>query len=164
MSSDPADPHASFVKTPKQLIVLVALAFVVPVLVIWFLAHFVGGSGAKTDAQAQSPEAVQQRLARVGSVVQQAPAGSTALGSGSEVYASSCAACHVAGVLGAPKTGDAAAWKPRIAQGFDTLVKHANEGFKAMPPKGGNTALDPQEVARAVAFMANESGAQFTAP
>ncbi|HRK57146.1 MAG TPA: c-type cytochrome [Burkholderiaceae bacterium] len=164
MSSGPADPHASFIKTPKQLIILVALAFVVPVLVIWLLAHFVAGDGAKAGAQAQSPEAVQQRLAKVGSVVQQAPTGSAGLGSGSEVYASSCAACHDPGVLGAPKPGDAAAWKPRIAQGFDTLVKHATEGFKAMPPKGGNAALDPQEVARAVAFMANESGAQFKAP
>lgn len=165
MSSDQADPHASFIKTPKQLIILVALAFVVPVLVIWMLASFVGGGGnAQAQAQAQQPEAVAERLAPVGQVAQKAEAGAQALASGSDVYAASCAGCHSAGVLGAPKVGDVAGWKTRIAQGFDTLVKNATNGIRAMPPKGGNAALDPKEVARAVAYMANESGAQFKAP
>jgi cytochrome c5 len=51
-----------------------------------------------------------------------------------------------------------------LKQGFDTLVKHAVEGFKAMPPKGGNPDLDPIEVARAVAFIGNQSGGKFTEP
>jgi len=67
-------------------------------------------------------------------------------------------------VAGAPKAGDKKAWAPRIAQGYDTLVKHATEGYKGMPPKGGGADLDPQEVARAVAWMANQGGASFKEP
>jgi cytochrome c5 len=83
---------------------------------------------------------------------------------GEAVYNLACAACHASGAAGAPKAGDAGAWGPRIKQGFDTLIKHATEGFKAMPPKGGNADLDPIEVARAVAFMANKAGANFKEP
>jgi cytochrome c5 len=80
------------------------------------------------------------------------------------VYQSACAACHSTGAAGSPKLGDAAAWGPRIKQGFDTLVTHAVDGFKAMPAKGGNPDLDPIEVARAVVFMGNKSGGKFTEP
>jgi cytochrome c5 len=86
------------------------------------------------------------------------------LQSGEAVYKGACAACHGTGVAGAPKTGDAAAWAPRMRQGFETLVKHAVEGFKAMPPKGGNADLDPVEVARAVAYIGNLSGGKFKEP
>ena len=56
--------------------------------------------------------------------------------SGAEVYQASCFACHATGALNAPKLGDAAAWEPRIAQGFDVMLEHAIKGFNAMPPKG----------------------------
>ncbi len=52
------------------------------------------------------------------------------------LYNQSCIACHASGAAGAPKTGDAAAWKPRLEQGMDTLLKHTKEGLNAMPPKG----------------------------
>jgi cytochrome c5 len=90
--------------------------------------------------------------------------GPKSLQTGEAVYVAACSACHAAGVAGAPRVGDAAAWAPRIKQGFDLLVKHAVEGFKAMPPKGGNANLDSVEVARAVAFMGNQSGAKFKEP
>lgn len=51
-------------------------------------------------------------------------------------YNQSCTFCHGTGAAGAPKTGDKAAWEPRMAKGMDTLVKHARDGFNAMPPKG----------------------------
>ncbi len=51
-------------------------------------------------------------------------------------YNQSCTFCHGTGAAGAPKTGDKAAWEPRLAKGMDTMVKHAREGFNAMPPKG----------------------------
>jgi cytochrome c5 len=86
------------------------------------------------------------------------------LQTGEAVYAAACSACHAAGIAGAPRTGDVAAWAPRIKQGFDLLVKHAVEGFKTMPAKGGNPNLDPIEVARAVAFMGNKSGGKFKEP
>jgi cytochrome c5 len=51
-------------------------------------------------------------------------------------YNKSCAVCHAAGVAGAPKTGDAAAWEPRMAKGMDALVASIKNGLNAMPPKG----------------------------
>lgn len=158
--------HTSPIRTPKQLITVVVLAFVVPVIVIIMLATFVAGNkvtGAGSDSM--TPEAIAERLRPVGTVAYAAAStGPRALQSGEEVYKAACSACHAAGVAGAPKAGDVAAWAPRIKQGFDTLVKHAVEGFKAMPAKGGNASLDPIEVARAVAFMANEAGAKFKEP
>lgn len=160
-----ADPHSSPIKTPRQLITVVLLAFVVPIVVIVLLASYAARGGAGADAAAMKPEAVAQRLAPIGQVEKQAASGDVkALQTGEAVYNASCVACHGAGIAGAPKTGDAGAWSPRIGQGFDTLVKHAVGGYKAMPPKGGNAALDPIEVARAVAFMGNKSGAKFKEP
>jgi cytochrome c5 len=160
-----SDEHKPPIKTPRQLITVVVLAFAVPVIVIILLATFVAGrptGGAGSDAM--TPEAVAERLRPVGAVALQAAAGPRTLQSGEAVYKAACAACHTAGVAGAPKTGDNAAWGARLKQGFDTLVKHAVEGFKAMPPKGGNPDLDPIEVARAVAYMGNQSGGKFTEP
>jgi cytochrome c5 len=74
-----------------------------------------------------------------------------------------CSACHAVGALGAPKIGDKSAWAPRISQGYDTLVKHAIQGIRSMPARGGNAALTDGEVANAVAYMANQSGASFKA-
>lgn len=80
---------------------------------------------------------------------------------GQSVYQSKCLACHATGAAGAPKMGDKADWEPRIAQGMDTLVKHAIEGFKGakgyMPPKGGFTSLSDDEVKAAVAYMVKEN-------
>lgn len=156
----------SLIKTPKQLITVVVLAFVIPIAVIILLVNYVaGGRHESAGAASMAPEAIAERLRPVGRVVlaEGGPA-STGLRSGEAVYTLACGACHEAGLAGAPKTGDAAAWKPRIAQGFDTLVKHAVEGFKGMPAKGGNASLDPVEVARAVAYLGNHAGASFSEP
>ena len=161
-----AEQHASPIKTPQQLIAVIVLSFVVPVAIIILLATYVaGGKREAAGSTSMSPEAIADRLRPVGSVVlASAGGGARALQSGEAVYKLACGACHTAGVAGAPKTGDAAAWKPRLAQGFDTLVKHAVEGFKTMPAKGGNASLDAIEVARAVAYMGNQSGGKFTEP
>jgi len=71
-------------------------------------------------------------------------------------FKSTCAACHDTGAAGAPKTGDVGLWAPRLAQGYDTLVKHATEGFNAMPPQGGGDFSD-LEVHRAMVYMVNGS-------
>ncbi|MFM9834796.1 MAG: c-type cytochrome [Methylophilaceae bacterium] len=84
--------------------------------------------------------------------------------SGEEVVKGVCAACHVSGAMGSPKIGDKSAWGPRISQGYPTLIKHASEGIRMMPARGGNPDLSDNEIAEAVAYMANESGAHFTAP
>ena len=78
-----------------------------------------------------------------------------------ENNSSACIACHGSGVGGAPIVGDAAQWSERIAQGMETLAKHAIEGYTGsagyMPPKGGRLDLSDDEVASAVEYMANES-------
>jgi cytochrome c5 len=90
-----------------------------------------------------------------------APATAQAAGAGADagknLYNQTCAACHGAGIAGAPKFGDKAAWAPRIAQGSAVLYDHALKGFQGkagmMPPKGGATAPDA-EVKAAVDYMA----------
>jgi cytochrome c5 len=61
---------------------------------------------------------------------------------GEQAFTKVCSACHTAGINGAPKIGDHAAWAPRIAQGKDTLYKDAINGKGNMPPKGGTSWPD----------------------
>jgi cytochrome c5 len=86
-----------------------------------------------------------------------APAAATADLTGEEVYKQACLACHGAGVAGAPKFGDKSAWSERVAQGPDTLHKHALAGFQGkagfMPAKGGRTDLSDRSVINAVDYM-----------
>ena len=81
--------------------------------------------------------------------------------SGPQVFNQACNACHGAGIGGAPKSGDKAAWAPRIAQGMDTLHKHALQGFQGksgvMPPKGGSVNLSDAEITAAVDYMVSQS-------
>jgi cytochrome c5 len=76
---------------------------------------------------------------------------------GEEAYTMACAACHGAGIAGAPKMGDKAAWAPRIAQGMPTLYKHAIAGFQGktgfMPAKGGRSDFSDKSVTNAVDHM-----------
>lgn len=80
---------------------------------------------------------------------------------GESVYKKVCAMCHAAGVAGAPKPGDKADWGPRIAQGKDTLYKHALEGFTGqkgmMPARGGAATLTDDEVKSAVDYLVSKS-------
>ena len=78
--------------------------------------------------------------------------------SGEKISQVNCILCHGAGVMGAPKIGDAAQWETRIAQGKVKLIDHAIKGINMMPAKGGNAALSDDEVAAAVIWMANQSG------
>jgi|TARA_B110000444_G_C18848700_1_gene603879 cytochrome c5 len=78
--------------------------------------------------------------------------------SGEKISQVNCILCHGAGVMGAPKIGDATQWEARIAQGKEKLINHAIQGINMMPAKGGNAALSDEEVAAAVIWMANESG------
>jgi cytochrome c5 len=156
------DSHSSFIKTPQQLIVVIVLAFAVPVIGIILLVQLVT-SERGADPNALTPESVAKRMQPVGHVEFGAGGGGGAAGgkSGEDVVKSTCAACHQTGVAGAPKIGDKAAWAPRIKEGLNEMVKDAIKGIRGMPPKGGNASLSDDEVARAVVFMANQSGAQF---
>lgn len=109
---------------------------------------------------------IRARIAPVGEVCLQgedcgsaAPASAAASSgprSGSDVYAAACAACHTAGVAGAPITGNASSWGSRPDQGLELLVEHAINGLGAMPPKGGCGACSDEEIEAAVEYMLSE--------
>ncbi len=77
--------------------------------------------------------------------------------SGKEVYDSFCTTCHAAGVMSAPRFGNAGDWGPRIAKGKDTLYTHAIGGFNSMPAKGMCAACSDDEIKAAVDYMADNS-------
>ncbi|WP_432240055.1 c-type cytochrome [Herbaspirillum robiniae] len=159
--------HESAIKTPKQLIAAVVAGFLVPIVCIVLLVQYVT-NGQKTGAgsDGQTPEMIAARIKPVaddGFTFRDANTPKQ-LQTGEEVFKSTCAACHAAGVAGAPKVGDEAAWKARLAEGYDTLVSHAINGLRAMPAKGGNPDLDDVEIQRTVVYMANQSGAKFKEP
>lgn len=158
------DAHEGPIKTPKQLIVAVAFAFVVPIVVLILAANYVssavkpgaGGTGLDTDG-------VGARLRPVGVYELKDLNDPAAMKSGEQVFQAQCAACHATGAAGAPKPGDNAAWGPRLKTGFDTLLHSALKGKGNMGPQGGGDFSD-FEIARAVVFMTNQSGGQFAEP
>jgi cytochrome c oxidase subunit II len=111
------------------------------------------------DMKAKMPAPAPQAAAPAGETAapQQVAAAAPAAGAktdGKATYDTTCMACHSTGAAGAPKLGDKGAWKPRLAQGMNTLYASALKGKGAMPPKGGNTALPDAAVKAAVDYMA----------
>jgi len=179
MSEVHVEEHSTLIKTPQQLIVVVLLAFLIPVIGIVMIASFATG-GLKVDSNNSdaSAAAVAERLKPVGTVVigevpasaaGAQPAGATpavksasgepvktaaasGADAGKKLYDTVCMACHAAGIAGAPKAGDKAAWKPRIATGKDALYNSALHGKNAMPAKGGSSAADA-DVKAAVDYL-----------
>lgn len=159
-----AGPHEGPIKTPKQLILAVAFAFIVPIIAIVLLVAFVAADKQPAaGSDGLGAEAVARRIQPVGSVEIKDLSDPSALKSGQEVYAAQCVACHGSGVAGAPKLGDAAGWSPRIGQGFEALLGSALKGKGAMGPQGGGDFTD-LEIARAVVYLANQGGAKFAEP
>lgn len=150
-------PHSTsevFVSTMKT--------FVLPVLVAVGLIAYVVASLRPSVVTAKSTnEAVEARIQKVGAVeIKDANRASL---SGEEVFKAQCSTCHATGAAGSPKFGDAAAWGPRIAKGFDALMNSALKGKGNMGPQGGGNFED-YEVGRGVAYMANAGGAKFAEP
>lgn len=85
-------------------------------------------------------------------VVAAAAAPALSADAGKNLYDKSCVTCHAAGVAGAPKLGDKAAWAPRLAKGDDALLQSTINGLNAMPPRGASTAND-DELKAAVEYM-----------
>ena len=157
------DAHESAIKTPQQLIIVVVLSFVVPVIFLIMFAQFVL-SAAKPEGSETATEAVAARIKPVADITLSAGGGGGAAKSGEEVVKSACAACHTTGAAGAPKIGDKGGWAARIGLGLDGLTKSAIKGKNAMPARGGVPDLSDFEIARAVVYMANQSGASFKEP
>jgi cytochrome c5 len=155
------EAHTGPVKTPKQMLLASLFSFVAPVFMIIGLVFYVT-SGETPSAGAVDPEkAVAARIQKVGTV--EIRDANRALKSGEDVYKAQCAACHATGAAGAPKLGDAGAWKARLGGGLDALVNSALKGKGAMGAQGGGDHAD-LEIARAVVFLANAGGAKFAEP
>jgi len=145
--------------------ILVAFAFA-----MYWLANSIAEAtpGAYEKGSATEEQLIDQRLAPIGDVqisgnaaTQVAASAPTAAAgapkSGKEIWEGTCSACHQAGLLGAPKIGDKAAWAPRIAKGMTMLKDHALHGFNQMPAHGGNSALTDAEVISALEYMVGQS-------
>ena len=172
------EEHSSQMKRPQQRIVVVVLAFVIPVDGIVMIASCATG-GMKLDKTGSdaSAAAVAERLKPVGTVVigaapvpaTSAPGAATTVKSasaevvkstaasgpaaGKKLYDTVCMVCHAAGSAGAPKTGDKAAWKARIATGKNALYNSALHGKNAMPAKGGLASASDADVKAAVDYL-----------
>lgn len=173
------DPIEDNIEThPVKLAIGVALgavALIIGIILLAQLAVGIYGSRSLKDDPSMSPEAVAKRIAPVASVDvdPNAPAAAPAAApakvaavaapaaasrgsdasAGKATYDATCSVCHAAGVAGAPKLGDKAAWAPRLKAGKDALVAAVIKGKGAMPPKGGNTSLSDDAVKAAVDYM-----------
>jgi cytochrome c5 len=163
-----ADSHAKMTQAnPQEVIISVVAGLLAPLLAIFLVVQLVLGIQDKHKPDVSSEAAQKATLARIKPFAQLAAVDANAPKvekSGQEVYDAVCTSCHAAGALGAPKFNNKGDWGPRIGQGYDTLIKHAIEGIRQMPPRGGDGDLSDVEVARAVAYMANAAGANFKAP
>ena len=156
--------HESGIKTPKQLIIVVVAAIVVPVIVIIMLTQFVSLDNKRSPgSEALSASAVAARIAPVASDAVFDANAVVVTKTGQQVFEAQCTTCHTAGLLGAPKFGDAAAWGPRVAKGYDALLQSALHGKGNMPAQGGGDFSD-YEVGRAVVYMADHGGGKFAEP
>jgi cytochrome c5 len=157
--------HESFIKTPQQLIVVVLLAFVVPIFGIVMLVQLVVNR-PQADPAAQKPESVAARIQPVGTVEFGEPPAPPGARSGEEVVKAVCVACHgKPGIPGAPKMGDSAEWAKLAKSGLAKMVAVAIKGTdKGMPPKGGAVDLTDTEIARSIVYMVNQSGGSMKEP
>jgi cytochrome c5 len=156
-----SEHHTGPISKPAQLFWVSFLSFIVPVLIIVALVNYVASEPKPAAGAVNQEKALAQRLQRVGSV--EIRDANRPLREGAEVFKNQCAACHTAGVAGAPKFADKAAWASRITQGYDALLNAALKGKNAMGPQGGGEYND-FEIGRAVVYMANEVGANFPVP
>jgi cytochrome c5 len=155
------EEHTGPIKNPKQLLLAVFFSFVVPVFAIIALVYYVTSANKIAAGADESEKSVAERIQKVGMV--QIRDANRVLKTGEEVFKAQCTTCHTAGVAGAPKFGDAAAWGPRIKTGFESLLNSALHGKNAMGAQGGGDFED-LEIARAVTYMANAGGAKFAEP
>ena len=117
-------------------------------------------ANASTDVDAQT-EKLRERIKPVAEVCVQGDdcggpvvAASTGPRSGEEVFNGMCTSCHTAGVAGAPKKGDVAAWDKRLAKGFAETLAVAKKGLNAMPAKGLCMDCSDDELSAAIKYMA----------
>ena len=155
------EAHNGPIKNPKQLLAAVFFSFVIPIFIIIGLVYFVTSDNKPAGGSANPERAIAERIQKVGMV--EIRDANREMKTGEQVFKAQCTACHTAGLAGAPKFGDASAWRPRIKTGFDTLWNSALKGKGAMGAQGGGDFSD-YEVARAVVYMANAGGGKLVEP
>lgn len=138
---------------------------VVILLAVLFFLVKLAGSGYHSNVDETTPSATETRIMPQGNVTMGdgTPVGQR---TGEQIFKKVCLQCHAADSLvpNAPRITNNADWAPRIAQGFETLFSKASSGFNAMPARGGQADLTDDELKRAIAYMTNQSGANFEAP
>ena len=164
MSEHHQTEHSSPIKTPKQLTIVVVLAFIIPVLVIVMLAQLAADGHKPALSEAAREEAVAKRIKPAGEVVIAAAGGAQQIRDGKAVVEAICAACHTSGALNAPKIGDKAAWAKLTSRSLDALTASAIKGVRQMPARGGNPDVADVEIARAIVYMVNQSGGNWKEP
>lgn len=165
MSEVRLEEHSSPIKTPKQLIIVLVLAFVVPIILIVMLSQLVTtGFDASKNNPALSDAAIAQRLKPVGQVEVVDASAPKVDKTGKEVVDAVCSACHASGALNSPKIGDKAAWGKLIAEDLPRIKQDAIKGIRQMPARGGNPDLSDIEIERAIVYMANQSGGKWIEP
>ena len=155
------EAHTGPIKTPKQLLAAVFFSFVVPVFAIIGLVYYIASADKPMAGADDGGRAIAERIQKIGMV--EIRDANRPLRAGEEVYKAQCIACHAAGAAGAPKFGDAAAWAPRIATGYDMLLTSALKGKGAMAAQGGGDFQDV-EIGRAVVYMTAAAGGKFAEP
>lgn len=176
--------HGNLIKTPKQLVVTVALSLIIPIVVILLLVSWVT-TGTKTSAGSDTlgAEATTLRiapLARIEITEGGAPVGAMVVATapvmvamaepqsgpvtdgpadmvkGEQIYNQACMSCHAVGVANAPKSGDKAAWGPALATGMDSMVANAIKGKGIMPARGGLASASDKDISDAVHYMVGQ--------
>lgn len=161
---DDSDEHASGIRTPKQLITVIGAAFIVPILVIVMLTQFVTLANKESPgSMSLTQEAIARRIAPIAGLTLKDANAPVVYKTGQQVFEAQCTTCHGPGLLGAPKFGDAAAWGPRIAKGYDALLQSALHGKGNMPAQGGGDFSD-YEVGLALVYMADKAGGKLEEP
>ena len=153
--------HTGPIKNPKQLLITVFFAFVVPIFIIIGVVYYITSANMPAAGAGDTEKLADARIQPVGTV--EIRDANRPLKTGEEVFKAQCTTCHTAGVAGAPKFGDVAAWAPRIAKGYDALLSSALHGKGAMSPQGGGDFED-LEIGRAVVYMTSAAGGKFPEP
>jgi cytochrome c5 len=159
--NDSTTAHNGPIKTPQQFLSAVSLVFIGALLILVGLAFYVSSATKPMAGTDNSERGIAGRIQKIGAV--QIKEANRALRTGEEVYKAQCFACHATGSMGSPKFGDAAAWAPRIATGFATLLNSALKGKNNMSAQGGGDFQDV-EVARAIVYMTTAAGGKFPEP
>lgn len=124
-------------------------------------ALIVAGCGKAPEVDYELTATLIQPVARIEFQRVQIAAGNR---TGQEIYQNLCTSCHAGGLLDAPTTGDVGAWADRLAKGLETNIGSVINGLGAMPARGGGSDLTDTEVERAVVYLLNTAGGDFTEP